>query len=192
MFCASPGRVAGDAGIVADCGCWLLGGLPLEADMMDSSEGRKRVLELAWKNYDEVVVTRRRLADRVAIVLGASVAGVGVMFKDIDFADVTSTLGRLALSAMFASIVGAFVCAGVVSAPRECVIPSSTDPNRLWHFLVTAGDDAGAANLLGDICVATNAEGQLSRRLSRWLVGCIALSAVAVVASMAVKMLSIR
>lgn len=158
--------------------------------MSDTSEGKRRVIELAWRNYDEMVASSRRLADRVAIVLGASVAGVGLMFTDVELEHVTSTSGRLALAVMAASIVGAFVCAGVVSAPRTGVIPSSTEPNRLWHYLVASGDDAGTANLLSDICLATDAEQTTCRLLSRWLVGCIAFSGTAVVASMAVKLLA--
>jgi len=157
---------------------------------MDTSESKKRVLELAWRNYDEAVSSSRRVADRVAIVLGASVAGVGLMFKDIGLSAVGNGWGRVALAVMFASLVVAFVCAGVVSSPKNGVIPSGTDSNRLWHFLVAAGDDAGAANLLGDICAATAAEGLLTARYSRWLVACMVCCGIAVVASMAVKILA--
>lgn len=156
---------------------------------MDTSENKKRVLDLAWRNYEGQASSRRRVADRVAIVLGAAIAAVGLMFKDVDAAADATCARAAALVVLLVSLNAAFVCAYFAAAPSGVGIPSGTDRDSLWHFLVQVDDDGSAATLLGDICKATNEEQAETARLSWWLRACMIFGGVAVLASMAFKVL---
>jgi hypothetical protein len=156
---------------------------------MDTSENKKRVLDLAWRNYEGQVASRRRVADRVAIVLGAAIAAVGLMFKEVDVSAAATLARAAALAVLLVSLNAAFLCAYFAWAPGGVGIPSGTDRDSLWHFLVQVDDDGSAATVLGDICKATNEEQIETARLSWWLRACMACGGVAVIASMAFKLL---
>lgn len=159
---------------------------------MDTSENKKRVLDLAWRNYEGQIASRRRIADRVAIVLGAVIAAVGLMFKDVDASAVQSVARGVVLAALLASLAAAFVCAYFAWSPGPVGIPSGTDRDRLWHFLVLVEDDGSVATVLGDICKATDEEQVETARLSWWLKACMICGGVAVIASMAFKLLCVQ
>jgi hypothetical protein len=158
---------------------------------MDTSENKKRVLDLVWKNYEGQAMATRRVADRVAIVLGASVAGVGLMFKDITVNSLSSLGGQISLGLLLVFLLAAFVFACCAWTPSPVGIPSSTSPDRLWHFLVAVDDDASTATLISDICKATDEEEQFTLRVACWLKACMICCGLAIVASMSVKLFSV-
>jgi hypothetical protein len=157
---------------------------------MDTSDNKKRVLDLVWKNYEGQVTATRRTSDRVAVVLAASVAGVGLIFKDVSIASVTSTSVRLALAVMFGSLVASFVIACKAWTPSPVGVPSGTNRDRLWYFLVAVEDDISAATLMGDICAATDEEEQTTLRASSLLRACMGCCGTSLVASIWVKVFS--
>jgi hypothetical protein len=156
----------------------------------NTSENKKRVLDLVWKNYEGQVTATRRTSDRVAVVLAASVAGIGLIFKDISMASAMSTSVRLALTVLFASLMTAFVVACRAWAPSPVGIPSGTNLDRLWHFLVAVEDDISAATLISDVCAATDEEEQTTLRIARLLRACMVLCGIAFVSSVWVKVFS--
>jgi len=48
---------------------------------METSENKKRVLDLLWKNYQDQIVSSRRFGDRVTIIVGATVGAFGLVVK---------------------------------------------------------------------------------------------------------------
>lgn len=159
---------------------------------MDTSENKKRVLDLAWRNYEGQAASRRRISDRVAIVLGAVIAAVGLMFKDVDASAVESLARGTSLGVLLLSLTAAFLCAYFAWSPGPVGIPSGTDRDGLWHFLVQVDDDGSAATVLGDICKATDEEQIETARISWWLQACMACGGVAVISSMAFKLLGVQ
>jgi hypothetical protein len=158
---------------------------------MKTSDNKKRVLDLVWKNYDGQVAATRRASDRVAIVLGASVAGIGLMFKDIPSGTQFNLGVQVSILVMLVAMISAFVFACCAWTPSPVGVPSSTDRDRLWHFLVNVDDDCSASTLIGDICKATDEEENFTLRVTSWLKACMISCGVAVAASMAVKLFSV-
>lgn len=157
---------------------------------MDTSENKKRVINLLWRNYETQVGSTRKYADRVTIVLGATVGAIGlaVKFSDADLLSSDRAVAAFCISVV--SVIGAFVCAGVSWYPKYSEHPSGTDVDRLWQYLVAVEDDESAATLMSDLCKATIAERKATLRIAFWFTACMVFCGVSLVAVMLSEILS--
>lgn len=184
------GALTGAAGLASGLADEALGAfLGLESDM-DTTENKKRVLDLLWRNYETQVGATKRYADRVTIVLGATIGAIGltVKFSDADLLGTDSAV--ISAGVCLVAIVLAFVFAGVAWYPKLSEQPSGTDVDRIWRFLVAVDDDGSAATVMGDLCKVTRSEREATRRIARLFTACMVCCGVALVSAIICEMLS--
>lgn len=140
---------------------------------METSENKKRVLDLLWKNYQDQIVSSRRFGDRVTIVVGATVGAFGLVVKLNEGNTLNSNWSLGFVLFALAALSGAFVCAAMVWRPKIGEQPTGTDVDRIWQYLVAVEDDVSAATLMADICKATDAEHKATSHLATWFIRCM-------------------
>ena len=149
---------------------------------METSENKKRVLDLLWKNYQDQVLSSRRFGDRVTIVIGATIGAFGLLVKLNEGNTLASIWSLGGMVAAVVSLSAAFFCAAMVWRPKKGEQPSGTDVDRLWKYLVAVEDDVSAATVMGDICKATKAERRATEYLARWFTRCMLCCGAALLA----------
>jgi hypothetical protein len=177
-----------DSGFASPFG-WFSGVAMDTSEKVDTSENKRRVLELAWRNYEGQVAATVRTKDRVAVVIGSSVAGIGLVLQGASTNAVTSTPGRLLVGIAAVALMTAFVFACRSWMPSGVGIPSSTDRDLLWHYLVNVEDDVSAATLIGDVCFATDQEERETILAAGMLQACMVCCGIAIVASVVVRVI---
>lgn len=157
---------------------------------MDITENKKRVLELLWKNYESQVGATRRYADRVTIVLGATIGAIGLTVKFNDSNLLGNESAVIAAAVSLIGLVIAFVFAGAAWYPKLSEQPSGTDVDRLWGFLVAVEDDESSATMMGDLCRVTRVERAATIRIAKLFTLCMGSCGLSLISAIICEMLS--
>jgi len=157
---------------------------------MDTSENKKRVLDLLWKNYQDQIVSSRRFGDRVTILIGATVGAFGLIVKLNDGDVFSNTLGLAFVVGALIALIAGFFCAAMVWRPKYGEQPSGTDVDRLWQYLIAVEDDVSAATLMADLCKTTRAERIATEKLAVWFSRCMICCGVSLIAVIVSEVIS--
>jgi hypothetical protein len=157
---------------------------------MDTSENKKRVLDLLWKNYQDQIASSRRFGDRVTVVIGATVGAFGLIVKLNEGNTLSTAWSVVCVVVALVSMTLAFICAAMIWSPKIGEQPSGTDVDRLWEFLIAVDDDVSAATLMADICKATRAERRATEYLAVWFTRCMVFCGLTLLAVIGSELLT--
>jgi len=145
---------------------------------MTSQTNIDRTLDLLWKRFYDQVARTAKYTERITIVLGSSVGAVGLMLRLNQPSEHNSLLSVSVLSLMMA-----FVFAIIAWWPRPAPFPGETDSKELWDHLIDQDNNASAANLFQDICLATDLEQKLTKKIAVFCMLCMVCCGVSVLSA---------